>query len=294
MCITIRNPRLEKMYKRDNANNSGRCFFSLAQKRDVELDLAVGALEIAKDAYPELDSKIYLEKLEQMSLEVQNRIRHTDDSSSQIAQLNRYLFDEKGLSGNQDDYFNLRNSYLNDVLERKLGIPITLSVVYIEIAKRAGLPIVGVGFPGHFIVKHKGKYLETFIDPFERGRILSSDILLERLRTIFQQPVPVKPEFLREVSNREILARMLRNLKQLYCQKKDYVRATVAAERITWLQPDSAQDYRDLGHLYHQSSAYGKSLAAFEKYLRLDPNAYDREEIEHQVHLLIQHLSTLN
>ena len=269
-------------------------FFSLAQQNDEEIDLAVGALLIAKDAYPELDTNVYLEQLDQMAREVRERIGETEDSSEQITRLNHYLFEEEAFKGNQDDYYNPRNSYLNDVLDRKLGIPITLSVVYIEVGKRMGLPIVGVGFPGHFIVKHKGEYLETFIDPFEGGQILSDEALLERLRTVFQQPAPMQPEFLREVSNREILARMLRNLKQIYFQEKAYARATTAGERITWLHPDSAPDYRDLGYLYHQSNSYGKSLTAFKEYLRLAGDVPDREEIERNIGLLTKQLATMN
>jgi len=269
-------------------------FFSLSRRNDDEIDLAVGALLIAKDPYPELNMSVYLEQLNHMATEVQEQIVETDDSRAQIVQLNHYLFEEKAFKGNKDDYYNPRNSYLNDVLERKLGIPITLSVVYIEVGKRIGLPIVGIAFPGHFIVKHKGKHMETFIDPFEGGQFLSEESLLEKLRTVFQQPTPMKPEFLMEVSNREIITRMLRNLKQIYFQEKVYERATIAGERIAWLNPESAQDRRDLGYLYHQSNCYGKSLAAFKEYLRLTGDALDREEIERNMVTLTKQLATMN
>ena len=269
-------------------------FFSLAQCNDSEIDLGLGALLIAKDIYPELDTRIYMGLLDRMALEVNERIGDTTEPSLLIAQLNHYLFEEKAFKGNQDDYYNPRNSYLNDVMERKLGIPITLSVVYIETSKRIGLPIAGVGFPGHFIVKHKGEHLETYIDPFHGGRILSDDALRRQLETVFQQPTPLQPEFLRQVSNREILARILRNLKQIYCEKQAYALATSASERITWLLPNFAQEHHDLGYLYYKTHAYGKSLKSFQEYLRISRNAPDREEIEENIRLLRKQGARLN
>lgn len=269
-------------------------FFSIAQCNDSDIDLGLGALLIAKDAYPELDTRAYMKQLDRMALEVKGLIGETAEPSRQIAQLNHYLFEENSFKGNQDDYYNPRNSYLNDVLERKLGIPITLSVVYIEMSKRIGLPIVGVGFPGHFIVKHKGEYLETYIDPFHGGRILSDDELHEQLETVFQQPTPLQPEFLKQVSNREILARILRNLKQIYFKAKAYDRAISASERITWLLPDYAQEHQDLGYLYYKTHAHGKSLKSFEEYLRISGNPPDREDIEENIGLLKKRLAILN
>ncbi len=269
-------------------------FFSIAQCNDSEIDLGLGALLIAKDAYPELDTRAYMEQLDRMALEVKGQIGETTEPSRQIAQLNHYLFEEKSFKGNQDDYHNPRNSYLNDVLERKLGIPITLSVVYIETSKRIGLPIVGVGFPGHFIVKHKGEYLETYIDPFHGGRVLSDDELCEQLESVFQQPTPLQPEFLRQVSNKEILARILRNLKQIYFKEKAYARTISASERIIWLLPDFAQEHQDLGYLYYKTNAYGKSLKSFEEYLRISGNPPDREDIEENIGLLKKRMAILN
>lgn len=269
-------------------------FFSFAQSNDLERDLGLGALLIAKDIYPELDTRAYTELLDRMALEVSERIGETTEPSRQITQLNKYLFEEKAFKGNQDDYYNPRNSYLNDVLDCKLGIPITLSVVYIETGKRIGLPIVGVGFPGHFIVKHKGEYLETYIDPFHGGRILSDDALREQLEAVFRKPTPLQPEFLRQVSNREILARILRNLKQIYFREQSYARAIAASERITWLLPEFAQEYQDLGYLHYKTHAYGKSLKSFQEYLRISGNAPDREEIEENIGLLRKQVARLN
>jgi regulator of sirC expression with transglutaminase-like and TPR domain len=270
-------------------------FFQLAQLEDNQIQLAEGALLIARDVYPHLKIDVYLRQLDQMAAELRKRIPEKADSSEQINHLNHYLFEEQGFKGNRDDYYNPRNSYLNDVLERKLGIPITLSIVYMEVGKRIGLPLVGIGFPGHFLVKHKGRYLDTFIDPYEDGQILSEERFLERLEQSFGQPVQMQSHFLLEATNKQILARVLRNLKQTYYRQKEYEKAVSAGEKIIWLEPDSAQDYRDLGYLYYQVKANGQSLHAFKEYLRLAGDAApDREDIVKNIHTIKKQLAMWN
>ena len=274
-------------------NATGDALFELAQLENDQIDLAKGALLIAKDAYADLDIEMYLQRLNQMAEELQSQIGNAADTSDQINHLNRYLFEEQGFAGSsQEHYYDARNSYLNEVLERKTGIPITLSIVYMEIGKRIGLPLVGVGFPGHFIVKHRD--LEAVIDPFERGQILSDEDLSERLTRIFRESMPIHPRFLQAVTNKEILARMLRNLRQIHFRKEEHEKAVNVGEQITWLAPRSAQDYRDLGYLYYQVNAYGKSLAAFNTYLRLSDDPPDREEISRNIRVLTQQIAKLN
>ena len=274
-------------------NTTGDALFELAQLENDQIDIAKGALLIAKDAYVDLNIETYLQRLNQMAEELQAQIGEEADTSDQINHLNRYLFETQGFTGSsQEHYYDARNSYLNEVLERKVGIPITLSVVYMEIGKRIGLPLVGVGFPGHFIVKHRD--LETAIDPFERGQVLSDEDLSERLTQIFREPVPMHPRFLQAVTNKEILARMLRNLRQIHFREGAYEKAVSTAERITWLAPQSAQDYRDLGYLYYQVNAYGKSLASFNTYLRLSDEPPDQEEISRNIRVLTQQIAKLN
>lgn len=274
-------------------NAAEDALFELAQLENDQIDLAKGALLIAKDAYPDLDIEVYLQRLNQIAAELQSQIDEEVDTSEQIHHLNRYLFEVQGFSGSsQENYYNARNSYLNDVLERKIGIPIALSIVYMEIGKRIGLPLVGVGFPGHFIVKHRD--LEIVIDPFEKGQILSDEDLSERLTQLFREPVSVHPRFLQAVTNKEILARMLRNLRQIHFREGEYEKAVRTAEQITWLAPKSAQDYRDLGYLYYQVNAYGKSLAAFNTYLYLSDDPPDQEEISRNIRVLAQQIAKLN
>ena len=267
--------------------------FDLAQLENDQIDLAEGALLIAKGAYIDLDIEMYLQRLNQMAEELQSQIGRETDTRDQINHLSRYLFETQGFAGSsQENYYDARNSYLNEVLERKIGIPITLSVVYMEIGKRIGLPLVGVGFPGHFIVKHRD--LETVIDPFEKGHILSDEDLSERLTQLFREPVPMHPRFLQAVTHKEILARMLRNLRQIHFRVGEYEQAAKAAEQITWLAPQSAQDYRDLGYLSYQVNAYAKSLDSFNTYLRLSDDPPDREEIRRNIRVLTQQIAKLN
>lgn len=274
-------------------NADGDALFELAQLENDQIDLAKGALLIAKDVYVDLDIEMYLKRLNQMAEELQSQIGEETDTSEQISHLNRYLFEAQGFAGSsQENYYDARNSYLNEVIERKVGIPITLSIVYMEIGKRIGLPLVGVGFPGHFIVKHRN--LEAVIDPFQGGQILSDENLSERLSQIFRQSVPMHPRFLQAVTNKEILARMLRNLRQIYFRAEEYEKAVRAAEQITWLAPQSAQDYRDLGYLYYQVNAYAKSLNSFDTYLRLSEDPPDREEIARNIRVLTQQIAKLN
>ena len=274
-------------------NAAGDALFALAQLENDQIDLAKGALLIAKDAYTDLDIEAYLQRLNQMAEELQSQIGEDADTRDQINHLNRYLFEVQGFAGSsQEHYYDARNSYLNEVLERKVGIPITLSVLYMEIGNRIGLPLVGVGFPGHFIVKHRD--LETAIDPFEQGQILSDEDLSERLTQIFHETVPMHPRFLQAVTNKEILARMLRNLRQIHFREGEHEKAVSAAERITWLATQSAQDFRDLGYLYYQVNAYGKSLASFNTYLRLSDDPPDQEEISRNIRVLTQQIAKLN
>lgn len=277
----------------DMKNVDEDALFDLAQQENDQIDLATGALLIAKDAYIDLDIEVYLQRLNQMAEELQSQIGGETDTRDQINHLNRYLFETQEFAGSsQENYYDVRNSYLNEVLERKIGIPITLSVVYMEIGKRIGLPLVGVGFPGHFIVKHRD--LETVIDPFEKGKILSDEALSERLTQIFREPVPTHPRFLQAVTHKEILARMLRNLRQIHFREGEYEKAVRTAEQITWLAPQSAQDYRDLGYLYYQVKAYAKSLDSFNAYLHLSDDPPDQEEIHRNIRVLTQQIAKLN
>ena len=267
-------------------------FFELIQEDPI--DLARGALLIAREAYPRLDPAVYLQQLDRMATTVRPVLEAAPTTVERLEVLNHYLFVELGFKGNQEDYYNPRNSYLNDVLERRLGIPITLSVLYLEVGQRLGLPLAGINFPSHFLIKCTALPASLFIDPFAGRQIIEEDELEALLPLSSGRKLPLKQYFLEAISHREILARMLRNLKQIHAGQQNLKQAISSGEKITWLQPDSAFDYRDLGYLYYQVKAYHQSLAAFSEYLQRTEAAADEQEIRKNIQILATQLGTLN
>src|SRR5207247_8146622 len=164
-----------------------RRFIALIERPHGEFRLAEGALLIAQEEYLSLDVPAYLRRLDAMAEVVSSRLGLEIDPQRIVAQLNVYLFDEQGFRGNQEQYYDTRNSFLNDVLERKTGIPITLSVVYIELARQVGLPIVGVGMPGHFLVRYSAQPTVFWIDPFHHGQILTQEDCQQLLARMYGQ-----------------------------------------------------------------------------------------------------------
>jgi regulator of sirC expression with transglutaminase-like and TPR domain len=209
------------------------------------LDLARAALLIASEEYPGLDSLRYIAKLEVMAAAVRPAVAMTNDPTWKIRSLNTYLFEERGFRGNTEEYYDPRNSFLNDVVDRRLGIPITLSVIYMEVGRRVGMPLQGVGMPGHFITKYAEPGEDIYIDPFNRGRILSREACEELIQQLHGEPVPFQESFLAPVSKKQILARMLMNLKAIYIHNGDHLKALSVVERLLIIQPDMEQEEKD-------------------------------------------------
>ncbi|HET7101348.1 MAG TPA: transglutaminase-like domain-containing protein, partial [Terriglobia bacterium] len=182
-----------------------RHFEALTDCPDAQIDLAEAALAIAAIEYPRLDPAPWIEKLDQLAARVE--AGPTLSALTNIAALNKVLFEEEHFAGNTQEYDDPRNSYLNDVLERKTGIPITLSLVYTEVARRKGVPLEGVGFPGHFLVKHPGPPAEILIDPFLCGAVLAPADCLALLRQHFGPEAELKSEYFAAATKKQILAR---------------------------------------------------------------------------------------
>lgn len=269
-------------------------FFSFANLDNGEIQLATGALLIAQSEYCELNIENYLHQLDEMADTVRDRIQEMTLPEQYIAELNRYLFQERGFTGNTDNYYALGNNFLNFVMDKKTGIPITLAVVYIEVGRRAGLPLVGVNFPGHFLVKYQSEHLDILLDVFEHGTCMTEDTLRAKLQASFDETVSLEPSMLAEATDKEILARILRNLTRAYTLLEQYDKALTAAERITWLLPNVAADYRLLGYLHYKNHAYSEGITAFEKYLQLAETPPDAIEIERNIQHLEKLLSSLN
>jgi regulator of sirC expression with transglutaminase-like and TPR domain len=220
-------------------------FVDAVSAAENRLDLGRTTLLIAGEEYPGLDILRYVAKLEAMAAAVRPGVSTTDDPLRKIQHLNRYLFEERGFRGNTQEYYDPRNSFLNDVLDRRLGIPITLSVVYMEVGRRVGVPLQGIGMPGHFIMKYADVEGDIYIDAFSKGRILSRSACEELLQDVFGEPVPFEETFLAPVSKKQILSRILMNLKAIYLHTKDYLKALSVVERQLIIQPNTEQEVKD-------------------------------------------------
>jgi regulator of sirC expression with transglutaminase-like and TPR domain len=251
-------------------NPARKRFAALASGPDERIDLAEAALLIAQEEYPSLEIDAYLRRLDELAVAAAGEVRPGLAPTEQIARLNHFLFVQCGFTGNSDDYYDPRNSFLNDVIDRRTGIPITLSVVYSEVAQRLDLPVYGVSFPGHFLVKYVGDQ-EIIIDAFF-GTVISTDECAQRLRGIYGDDAQLDQRLLRPATVHAILARMLSNLKQVYVQQSDFVRALACVDRILLLAPETPRELRDRGIIYQRLECFAAALQDFERYLRLAPD----------------------
>jgi len=271
-------------------------FQALIDRPDDEIDLAEGALLIAKKAYPDLDIGDYLSRIDRLAHAVSERLPAAASETDRILALNRYLFEELGFGPNVEDYYDQRNSFLNDVLERRVGIPISLSVLYIEVGRRVGLPLQGVSFPGHFLVKCKLEQGVVILDPYGSGTSLSLQDLQQRLRATRGGEVSraIVAAMLVAADKKQILARMLRNLKAIYVEQGDHNRALSVMDWIVSVVPGDATEVRDRGLLYLQLEGFRAALRDLERYLALAPSADDAQQIRGHVVELRQTVARLN
>lgn len=259
-------------------------FRRIIDRPDDQIDLGRAALEIARDEYPALDVGRYINRIDGLAGAVSRHLSDRRDLYRSLDGLNHVLFQDQGFRGNRDDYYNPKNSFLNEVIERKIGIPITLSVLYIEVARRIGLSLAGVGFPGHFLVKHVGAGEHVIVDPFNGGDIKSDEALTELLRQMYgSSKIPLRREFLKPVGTKQILKRMLTNLKMIYLRDNDLTKALPVLRRLVLVDPDSTEDIRDRGLAYLKLECFGYALADFETYLRLAPSASDAGAVREQI-----------
>jgi len=226
--------------------------------------------------YHDLDISKYIKKINEIGNSFGLKISKNKNPTYIISILNEYLFDELGFSGAEEDYYDPGNSFLNIVLDKKTGIPITLSILYTEIAKNVGLDLQVVGFPGHVIVKYKN---EIILDPFYRGRLLSIDDLEEILNRNFGEGIEFVPEYLNEATTEQLLTRLLRNLKNAYTQSYAYDNAMKCTDMILGMRPESPEEIRDKGILEERLLRYDKALPLLNKYLELEPEADDADFI---------------
>lgn len=254
----------------------------LLAQPDASVELAHAALLVAAEERPGLDVEHYRARLYELGLTARERLAQDEDSTPVVA-LNKFIFEELGFAGNQTDYYDPRNSLLSEVLDRRTGIPITLSIVYMEIGRRAGLHVEGIGLPGHFIVRARAARGESvLVDPFN-GRIIDVEDCQERLDTIYGGQAPLTEVHLHPVSTREILARLLRNLKGIYAQAGLYRRALSIIERILLVAPDAIEERRDRGALLAQLGHYSEAIIDVQAYLKRASNPPDAERVREEL-----------
>jgi regulator of sirC expression with transglutaminase-like and TPR domain len=247
--------------------------------RSKEFTLDRAAFLIAKSLqYPSLDIDEQLRILDSMGEELKRSIDNKRPTEI-IASINEYLFEKHGFRGNDQDYYDPRNSYLNDVIARRTGIPITLSVLYIELARRIGFELHGVGFPGHFLVKHMYHDFTIVIDPFNKGKILSQEDFQYLLDKLYNGQIRFEQRFLDSVTKEQILIRMLRNLKDTYMHSYDYNKALTAIDMTVSIDPNLAEEFRDRGLVLYEKKLFGDALSNLTKYLEMQPDAVDADNI---------------
>ena len=267
---------------------------ALRDEPGVALDTA--ALEMAAIERPGLDSAPYLETLDRIASELDTRLggHGGADGPRFIRIANQYLFEELGFRGNDTDYYDPANSCLDVVLDRRTGIPISLSVVYIEVARRLAKPVWGIGLPGHFVVQYSDLEYSTYIDPFHAGKLLTEDDCTKLAREITGVDPTAEPSTLAPVGTRYILVRMLNNLRSAYFRVKQYGKAAEVMDLLVEAFPDNADYYKTRGVARLHLREFVAAKRDLEQYLKISPNAEDRAEITRQLEAIHRWLGRLN
>jgi regulator of sirC expression with transglutaminase-like and TPR domain len=254
----------------------------------------VGLLLAHECAYPDLRPSDYLIRLEDMASEARPRLQGCASSEAKGAALSGYLFETAGFRGNRSDYTDPRNSYLNEVLKRRLGLPITLSVVFLHLAEQLGVPARGIGMPGHFIVSVDGDDGPVYLDPFSAGRRLTVADCAALVQGTLGPATAFDPAWLWPTPPRDIVARMLNNLRGFYASVEDWPMAIGIVERLLVLQPEEASHVRDLGVLHYRNGSVRRASEMLTEYLVLRPAAPDAEAVRQGRDRLWEELARLN
>lgn len=263
-----------------------KVFSEIASLEENLFPLDRAALAIPLEDYPGVDIDACLRELDRLAASADVLAGNNRDPLNLLECLNEVVFVQEGLRGNTEDYYDPRNSFINEVLDRKLGIPISLSVIFMEVARRVNLPIQGIGLPGHFIVKYEDTSRRVLVDPFNQGRFLTEDQCQELLDRVYGGSVTVQPAFFQPMEKKAIISRMLFNLKGIYYQREDYYRALCIVERILLLNPGIPSEIRDRGLLYMHTSLFAEALADLEHYLSVAAAPSDDAFVKGHIRLL--------
>lgn len=269
-------------------------FADLVQGPEDRIDLVEAALLIARTAFPDLISSRYTQRLDRWAERLRSRLDALSSAGDILSNLNRIMFDEEGFQGNQENYYDPQNSFLNRVLERKLGIPITLSLVYVEVGRRAGFPVHGIALPGHFIAGLLHASGTLYVDPFNRGEVLTEKECRDRIEAHYGPEAAADTGWKTPAGKKMILKRMLRNLKWIYRQLNQ---ERLFFEMLQWIlavDPEAADELKQRGLLYEAMGNNMFAVTDFERYLEAAPAAADREMIETKIQLLQSHKGWLH
>jgi regulator of sirC expression with transglutaminase-like and TPR domain len=262
-------------------------FRDMLQRPDAQIDLARAALLVAAENDPTLDVDAEMARLEQWAGELGRRIDPSWNNLQRLARLRTFMYEDLGFKGDVRGYYSPANSLLHSVMSRRLGIPLTLSIVFMEIGWRIGVPFEGVGFPGHFLVRLTGEPGDLLLDPYDHGASVHEEDCRRMIQLTTGGTVPYDPSMIRSLGKRDMIARLLFNLKVSCLKANDDPGALSAVERLLLLHPNDPPELRDRGLLLYRMDRYRDARASLQAYLRARPDALDREVIE-------RHLSALD
>ncbi|HEY8133634.1 MAG TPA: tetratricopeptide repeat protein [Thermoanaerobaculia bacterium] len=260
-----------------------RRFREIAGLPEPALDLVEASLVIALEDDPGLEIDHYLEQVHDWSGAVRDRLEGSRDVERIVESINRLLFEEEGFHGEDEDYYDPRSALLNSTLDKHAGLPIALSILYIEISRRVGIEATGVSLPGRFLVKFSGAFGQIVVDPFDGGRVLSTIELQKLLDAVYGGGVRLREHHLRSFSSKEILARELAHLKSAYLARHDLPRAAASIDRLLILDGNDPYEVHDRATIAVQMHAYREAIACFERYLALTPHADDVARVREQI-----------
>lgn len=261
-------------------------FLELTQRPEPLLDLVEASLVIALEEYPALDIDGYLRRVDGWSEAIRERVEGSRDIERIVEEINRLLFEEEGFHGEAGDYYDPRNAFLNEVLDRHAGLPLALSIVYLEISRRLGIDMSGVALPGRFLVKVCGEWGTIFIDPFDEGRVLTTAECQKIMDEVYGGGVRLREHHLRSSTRREIVGRVLSHLKSIYLSSNDLSRAIGSVDRLLILDGKDSYELRDRGLVSMQLHRYDEAIEFLERYLVATPHAADRSRIREQIEYL--------
>jgi len=276
----------------DHKDRSRRRLVELL-RQDDPLDVVEAALVIASEDFPSLDIEHELQRVRLVAAEGARRVFEETNPFARADGLRQYLFEDLGFQGDTDNYNDPNNCYLHEVMNRRMGIPLTLSLLFIEVARAAGFQAVGIGLPGHFIVRVRWQNRDLLVDPYHGGEIISEEDCRELVGRTTGRPSLFRRELLHGANGRQMLSRLLLNLKHIHLERQDYARSLGVVERLLMLSPNDPGEIRDRGLLKAHLGRPGAAIADLETYLTRSPKAPDAESVRGRVSWLRRKLTDL-